>query len=63
VEEIMPVFSHVLVLKGGRVLAAGQKTKILTTKILSAAFTGKLKLRSKANRFSMTVRPKRDAMI
>src|SRR6266446_2517195 len=29
VEEITPVFSHVLVLKGGKVLAAGRKSQVL----------------------------------
>ena len=38
VEEIMPAFSHVLVLKGGRVLAAGTKARILTSATLSRAF-------------------------
>ena len=31
VEEIMPAFSHVLVLKEGAVLAAGPKVKVLTS--------------------------------
>ncbi len=31
VEEIMPVFSHVLILKSGRVLAAGEKSALLNT--------------------------------
>jgi iron complex transport system ATP-binding protein len=48
VEEIMPVFSHLLVLKNGRVLAAGEKPATLTTQILSEAFGVKLKLQAKA---------------
>jgi ABC-type sulfate/molybdate transport systems ATPase subunit len=32
VEEIMLVFSHLLVLKNGKVLAAGEKSKVLKTK-------------------------------
>src|SRR5581483_10097975 len=38
VEEIVPAFSHALVLKAGAVLAQGQKKNVLTSKILSAAF-------------------------
>src|ERR1041385_4582291 len=34
VEEIMSVFSHVLVLKNGRVLASGKKSRVLTTRSL-----------------------------
>lgn len=63
VEEIMPVFSHVLILKNGRVFAAGEKPKIITTKNLSSAFAAKMRLQSKANRFTMSVLPKRGAVI
>ena len=40
VEEIMPVFSRVLVLKNGRVLAAGKKPAVLNSKNLSARVRG-----------------------
>jgi iron complex transport system ATP-binding protein len=38
VEEITPVFTHVLLLKDGRVLAAGAKMETLTSKLLTRAF-------------------------
>lgn len=38
VEEILPEFQHVLVLKAGRVLAAGPKSRILTGAVMSGAF-------------------------
>ena len=57
VEEIMPVFSRALVLKGGKVLAAGEKLETLTTKNLSEAFVAKLNLRFRAGRFAMSVLP------
>jgi iron complex transport system ATP-binding protein len=44
VEEIMPVFSHLLVLRQGGVLAAGEKSGVLTSRTLSAAFGGRLVL-------------------
>ena len=37
IEEIMPVFSHVLVLKGGSVAARGPKGEILAENVLSEA--------------------------
>jgi len=37
-DEIMPVFSHVLVLKAGRILAAGAKDQVLEPNLMSAAF-------------------------
>jgi iron complex transport system ATP-binding protein len=63
VEEIMPAFSHVLILKDGKVLVAGEKSKMLTTKNLSSAFVAKLKLLSKANRFALDIFPERSAII
>jgi len=58
VEEIMPVFSRVLVLKNGKVLAAGRKTVILNSKNLSAAFGTRMNLRQTGNRYALTVTAK-----
>ena len=55
VEEIMPVFSHVLVLKAGRILAAGKKPAVLTAKLLAQAFEARAKLRRRAGRYEMIV--------
>ena len=55
VEEIMPVFSHVLILKNGRVLVSGAKPETLNSKVLSKAFGGKAKLRCKNNRYVLAV--------
>ena len=52
-EEIMPVFSHVLILKAGRVLAAGEKKRALTSKILSAAFNAAIRLTRRNGRHRM----------
>jgi iron complex transport system ATP-binding protein len=61
VEEIMPAFSHVLVLKGGRVLASGPKLKVLKSPILSDAFHAPIALRRKGERYSLSAEssPKR----
>lgn len=56
VEEIMPVFSHVLVLKSGRVLAAGHKDEVLKNKILSEAFGVQVFLRQSAERFAAKIK-------
>ena len=58
VEEIMPVFSHVLVLKQGRVLAAGTKSAVLQTKCLSSAFNASARLRKRNDRYSLGVAAK-----
>jgi iron complex transport system ATP-binding protein len=63
VEEIMPAFSHVLILKNGRVLAAGKKPAMLKTKILSRAFNAQTRLHTRAGRYTMSVSPKRGIVV
>jgi iron complex transport system ATP-binding protein len=55
VEEIMPAFSHVLTIKAGGVLAAGPKTKVLTSGTLSRVFNAPVRLRRKSGRYSLAV--------
>ena len=55
VEEIMPAFSHVLVLKNGRVLAQGRKGSVLDAKNLSSAFHARMKLRKVGGRYELKV--------
>jgi iron complex transport system ATP-binding protein len=57
VEEIMPVFSHVLVLKAGKVLMAGTKTNVLTSETLSDAFSAATRLEVQDGRYSLAVSP------
>jgi iron complex transport system ATP-binding protein len=63
VEEIMPVFSRVLILKGGRVLASGKKLEVLNSKNLSAAFGARMRLQRDKNCFALTVTGKSRAMM
>ena len=56
VEEIMPVFSHLLVLKNGRVLAAGEKADVLNSKNLSSAFSARMQLQRTENRYALKVK-------
>jgi iron complex transport system ATP-binding protein len=56
VEEIMPVFSHVLLLQAGGVLAAGEKACTLNSRNLSAAFMARMKLKQAGMRFELKVR-------
>jgi iron complex transport system ATP-binding protein len=59
VEEIMPVFSHVLVLKAGRVLAAAEKSNALTAGLLSRAFDARVRLQQSDGRYALKVAPRR----
>ena len=63
VEEVMPVFSHLLVLKNGKVLAVGKKSSLLKTKLLSTAFATRLRLSKMKNRYLLNVLPKAKGMM
>ena len=55
VEEIMPGFSHVILLKNGAVQAAGEKTEVLTSRNLSQTFGEEVHLHSSQSRYSLTL--------
>jgi len=55
VEEIMPIFSHVLMLKTGRVLASGPRGKVLGSRLLSETFGAKMALRRRAGRYQIAI--------
>ena len=54
VEEIMPVFTHALLLREGRLLAAGKKRAVLTSARLSETFAASLRVTVRAERYTMT---------
>jgi len=55
VEEITPRFSHVLMLRSGRVFAAGPCPAVLTSKNLSRIFSAPLRLSRKGGAYRLTV--------
>jgi iron complex transport system ATP-binding protein len=56
VEEIIPVFTHALLLRDGSVVAAGPIRSVLTSLNLSATFGTPVKLRRSAEgRYGLTV--------
>lgn len=63
VEEIMPVFSHVLLLHRGGVLAAGRKPAVLTRPALAEAFGVPVRLTRYAGRWHLQVRPPRRLVV
>ncbi|OHE89301.1 MAG: ABC transporter [Verrucomicrobia bacterium RIFCSPLOWO2_12_FULL_64_8] len=50
-EEIMPAFTHVLVLRAGRVVAAGPMRTVLTAAVLRRAFGGRVRLAGRGGRW------------
>ena len=58
-EEILPVFSHVLVMKAGRVVAAGPRHAVVTARILTAAFGAQVRLASRGGRWQAWFSPHR----
>jgi iron complex transport system ATP-binding protein len=63
VEEIMPVFSCVLILKNGHVQAAGKKSNVLNSKNLSIAFGARMRLQQTGNRYALKIQAKPRAMM
>jgi len=52
-EEITPAFTHVLLLRGGRVVAAGPRAKLLTSSRLSATFGTPVRLIREGRRYRL----------
>lgn len=50
VEEILPAFTHVLLLREGRAVAAGPKAKVLTPALLEKTFGAKLRVERRGGR-------------
>jgi iron complex transport system ATP-binding protein len=50
-EEIMPAFTHALLLRGGQVYAAGAKAGVVTTRRMSGAFGARISVRKDRGRF------------
>jgi len=48
-EELIPEIGHVVLLRGGRVLADGAREAVLTDALLSQAFDAPLRIRSGAD--------------
>ena len=55
VEEIVAGFSHVLVLRAGKVLAAGPRESVMTSAMLSRAFEAPVRLAAAGGRYSLAV--------
>lgn len=53
-EEILPAFTHVLLLKAGRAVAAGPKNKVLTPALLEETFGAKLRVARRGGRVWLT---------
>jgi iron complex transport system ATP-binding protein len=55
VEEIMPVFTHALMLAGGRVTAAGSRERVLNSRVLSQMFGSPVRLGKRRQRLHLDV--------
>ena len=56
VEEIVPVFSHALLLRAGQVTSAGATADVLTSERISQAFDADLRLAVRADRYELDIR-------
>jgi iron complex transport system ATP-binding protein len=50
-EEIMPSFTHALLLRGGRVYASGKKAAMVTSRGLGGAFGARITVRKAGGRY------------
>ena len=55
VEEIIPLFTHTLLLRAGRLLAAGPNKSVLTTARLAATFDTPLRLIHRRARYTLAI--------
>jgi iron complex transport system ATP-binding protein len=55
VEEITPVFTHALILKSGRTLAAGGMARVMTSATLSSAFNNRLRIVKARGRYALKI--------
>ncbi len=55
VEEIIPLFTHTLLLRAGRLLAAGTNARVLTTQHLAATFDTPLRLTRRKGRYALAI--------
>jgi iron complex transport system ATP-binding protein len=55
VEEIISVFSHVMLLKAGRILTQGNKAVVLTSELLGRTFGARVRLESENGRYTMSI--------
>lgn len=63
VEEIMPVFTHVLLLREGTTMASGRKSEMLTAAKLTKAFGTKVRPVHQAGRYLLKVTANRRVVI
>jgi iron complex transport system ATP-binding protein len=58
-EEIMPAFTHALLMRDGRVSSSGPKPRVLTTRNLSVAFGAPISVRQSRGRYSASIQGSR----
>lgn len=58
VEEIVPNFSHALLLRKGKVVASGPRQSVLTSERMKTTFEADVSLRSRGGRYRLEVRPR-----
>ena len=59
VEEIMPAFTHALLLREGRVIATGERARVLTSALLSRTFDAPLRLIRRGGRHTLAFQKKK----
>jgi iron complex transport system ATP-binding protein len=63
VEEITPAFTHALVLRAGRVAAAGPKARVVTPAVLSRAFGARIRVQTHEGCYRLVLAARGHAMV
>jgi iron complex transport system ATP-binding protein len=63
VEEIIPAFTHALVLRAGEVVAAGPKARVVTSAVLSRAFGRRIRVHTRHGRHRLALAARGDAVV
>jgi iron complex transport system ATP-binding protein len=63
VEEITPAFTHVLLLRKGNVLASGERSRVLTSELMSRAFGARVRLRTDKGHATLSVAKRKRVVI
>ena len=62
VEEITSVYSHVLLLRDGRVMDGGRKARMMTSRLMAETFRSKVRLKKSDGWYRLEMQAKRDRL-
>lgn len=62
-EEIIPAFTHALLMRNGKDIAQGKVNSVLTSKVISETFNHPVKIQRRRNRYWLDSEPKKNSVM